>query len=509
MDALKWELLILEEGGQTKAMKTSRILLSLTILLIIAATLIYPSEIFAESDSVDNDTPTEIEPAGRVVAIEVGGEYATNVRNVLKQLTFTEGDIIDDHDIELSKTRLAQLGLFWDSSMRYVSISDLDTPPEISDDLPDAPDGIDDLIVYVYVYQKTGFYLNPNESGGTVGDRDFFGSGKTLEFSYLSSGEDFDYWHLRFVNPQFMGSHNTASFMKSAMKNMLGVRDELTYDFKERYNLDKESTSFNMSTLYKENYQVNFGIEWQENDTEYHEGEVVEGEVIPAEGFDDEDIVIDSNMFLLSDEDFAPGDELIFNFSVGETKVDGEPWTRGGYNWSIGTQQSLESLGSDHSFGRYSLNGTRYIPVKSIIDTVVLHGAYNTTSGSLPHYQKPRLGSKLRGENGLDYYGNSTIVLTGEIRKSFCDDRLLGVAFIDMGKGYDSRSISLSNLDICAGVGMRIDLSRYWNWDIILSIDYAEGPFGDRWLFGLGQDNFASSGGEGQSGAGSSCGPGG
>ena len=484
-------------------MKTSRILLSLTILLLIATSLIYPSRVFAESESVDDDTTTTVKPAGRVVAIKIGGEYSTNIRNITKQLTFTEGDVIDADDINLSKLRLTQLGLFWDSSVRYQMISELDVAPEISADLPKAPDGVDDLIVYVYVYQQTGFYLNPNESGATIGDSDFFGSGKTLEGSYLKSGDSFEYWHLRFVNPQFLGSHNTAMFMKSGLKNMYGVRDELTFDFQERYNLDQESTNFNMSTLYKENYKVNFGVKWQENDTEYSIGDLAEGEIL------EDETVAESTIFSLSDENFEPGDELIFNFSLAKGKTEGEPWTRKGFNWSIGTNQSFEFLGSDHSFGRYKLNGTMYIPVDSVIDTAVLHGEYNVTSGNLPHYQKPRLGYKLRGHNGLDYFGNSTISMIGEIRKALWDERLLGVAFVDMGKGYDSRTLSFSDLDLSAGVGMRVDLSRFWNWDLILSVDYAQGPLGDRWSFSLGEDTFNPSDGDGQSGASSSCGSGG
>jgi hypothetical protein len=121
---------------------------------------------------------------------------------------------------------------------------------------------------------------------------------------------------------------------------------------------------------------------------------------------------------------------------------------------------------------------------------LVLHGEYKTTSGDLSHYQKPRLGYVLRGHNGVDYFGDSTIYMTGEVRKRFWDDKAMGVAFIDLGKGFDSKKMTLTNLEMSTGLGIRLDMKRFWNWDVILRLDYGFGEAGDRWTFGIGQDIF-------------------
>jgi outer membrane protein assembly factor BamA len=440
----------------------------------------------------EEEQKAEDKPIGRVVAIEIGGEPSTDLSVIKNQLTFKEGDTITSGDVNLTYKRLYQIGLFWYVKIRYepvktedgestpVSEEEIITKEEIiSQEKTEEPKSgestesqeVGDIVVYVDVWQAPSWYIYPYESGAIIGDKDFMLSGKTLEAAYFQSGKEFLYYHGRYVDPQFLGSHNVASLQIGHLEDLYGVRNEESFDLSERYALDRESVKFSIQTLYKEDYLVNFGVEWQDNSTEFRNGTIFS----------------DTNTFFLSGEDYTPGTEMIFDFNITRAETKGYPWAKEGYRWSLATDQAFEGLGSDYTFGRYHMRGSLYVPVESIIDTVFLHGEYSTTSGSPPHYQKPRLGYTMRGHSGLDYFGDSTLLLSAELRKNLFDDRFQGVLFLDLGKGFDSRTLSFDNLDTSAGIGIRVDASKFVRVNAILRADYAYGPGGDRWTFGFGQ----------------------
>lgn len=460
---------------------------SIFFLVIFAISSSYP--LFAQSSEVseietmviktDHEKPVEDELGtedtilGRVVAIEVGGAPSTLPHVITSQLTFKEGDVVQVSDLVLSYKRLYQLGLFSHVRIHHEKVNTDDDPENsflIDPEMEQAPDGVGDIVIYVEVWQAYSHYLYPNRIGASLGDRDVFQSGKTLEVGYFKSGNTFLMYHLKYADPQFAGSHNRATFMVSHLEDYYGIRDEFNYDLGERYYLDRDSFVFSMNTLFHEDYKVNFGFNWQDNETEQSSGT----------------IFADSHKFFLSDEEFTPGTALIFNFNMSRWNVKGNPWANRGYSWSLGTDQALSALGSDYSFGRYHLKGTAYLPINSIIDTAVVHGEYSFVSGNPPHYQKPRLGYLMRGHDGLDYFGDSTVLITGEIRKEMLNN-IQGVAFVDLGKGFDSRTLSLEDLDVSAGFGLRYNARKLLGMNIVLRADYAWGEEGSRLTFGMGQ----------------------
>ena len=436
-----------------------------------------------EAEKPTEEMAAEDKLLGRVASIKIGGEPSTRPCVILNQLTFKVGDTIYMRDLSLSYKRLYQLDLFWYVQIKYEPVEKAKEEEEVKSDENQKPEekaepstlkteeGVGDIIVYVDVWQAPSYYLFPFESGGIVGDKDFFMTGKTVEAAYFQSGKEFQYWHLSVVDPQFLGSHNSATFLLSHLKDYYGVRNEDNFDLGERYNLDRDAFKFVLGTRFKEIYNVNLGFEWQDNSTRFRSGTTY----------------TDSNKFFLSGEEFTPVSSLILTADISNSEARGYPWIKEGYSWSVGTDQALEGLGSDATFGRYKLYGTLYMPINSIVDTAVIHSEYRITSGCPPHYQKPRLGYLMRGHTSLDYFGDSTIFLSGELRKAFLDDRFQGVVFVDLGKGFDSRKISLENLDVSSGIGVRINAAKFVRLNVILRADYAWGPHGDRWTFGIGQ----------------------
>ena len=443
-----------------------------------------------ETSPSSEEVSTEVHPLGRVVDIVVEGEYKVKPSFVLRQISISKGDVIYQKDLDVSKELLDRLDMFYYINIEYLSLADLENPPAIDPKLPPAPEGVSDIVLHVVVYQETSYYIKPSRTGIIIGDKDIFDSGNTVEGSYFKSGKNFRYWYLNYATPQFLNSHNVGSFTISSMKDLFQVRKEDTYGLGDKYRILQRSFNFNLTTFLKDDYRIIYGINKQENDTSDFQGEMAG----------------DDQHFILSGEKAPSHDDLIFSFTLSKIKLTGDPWTTGGYSWSIGTEQASENLFSDSNFGRYSLTGTEYLPVNYLADTFVLHGEYGTTSGNPPHYQKLRIGSILRGHTGLDYFGVSSIYLTGELRKKFWNDKIMGVAFVDMGKGFDSKNITFKNLEITPGMGIRIDMKRFWNWDVILRLDYGFGETGDRWTFGVSQDIFGSgssmAGGQGGS---SSC----
>jgi len=429
---------------------------------------------------------------GHVTEIKIGGAPSTHKSVILRQLTFKVGDTIHMKDLALSYKRLNQLGLFWYVQIRYEPVGkkpsetepvkegetpkESETPKEIEKSgvitgTDEKQGGGGDIIVYVSVYQAPSYYAYPFESGGILGDKDIFLSGKTAEVGYFQSGKEFRYWYMQYIDPQFNGSHNSGTLTISHLKDLYGVRNEKSFDLGERYTLQQDTISFMLGTRYKEDYNVNFGVELQKNDTRYRGGT----------------IYANSNRFFLSDQEFTPGTEIIPKFTISRSAGKGYPWKTKGYSWSLGTDQAVSGLGSEYTFGRYKATGTAYLPCPSLIDVAVIHGEYSTTSGNPPHYQKPRLGYLMRGHTNLDYFGDSTIYLSGELRKAFLGDRFQGVVFVDLGKGFDRRILSFEDLDVSSGLGVRINVAKFLPLNIILRADYAWGLNGERWTFGIGQ----------------------
>ena len=408
---------------------------------------------------------------GRVVEIRLGGAPSTRPHVIKDQLTFKEGDVIHLSDVNLTYRRLYQLGLFYQVQIKSEKVAEMETPPVVNPDLGPAPDGVEDIVIHVLVWQGMSYYAFPYETGGILGDKDIFRSGKTLEAAYFQSGDTFLYWHGRYFDPQFLGSHNSAELVVSHLKDLYGVRGDDVFDYGERYSLNRESYKFTIGTLYKEDFRVNFGFEWQDNGTTLTNGTIFTG----------------TEKFFLSEEEFTAEDSLIYKFNISQSETKGYPWAKEGHTWYAGTDQAFSGLGSDSSFGRYYLKGTAYIPMDEIDTTGVVHGEYTFSSGNPPHYQKPRLGYLMRGHTGLDYFGKSTLYMSGELRKPLFDNKLQAIAFVDLGKGFDSNTISFSDLETSAGLGLRFDVSKIANLGIILRVDYAWGEGGDRWTFGIGQ----------------------
>ena len=482
-------------------MRSAIVLLVLITFFII---IINPSIVYADEEGSHAESLL-----GRIVDIQLSGEFTTHPGFIEKQMTVERGDFLSESDIELSDKRLNELGYLYYVHVWYEYVDDLDNPPEIDDDLPEAPDGVKDLVVFADIYQDTTLYVYPDENGVSIGDTDIFNSGLTLGGGYYQAGEYLRLWNIQYTNPQFLGSHNEGTFTRSHMEDRFGVRDEIHWDLGERYMVNMDSYKFNLSTRFREDYRVNFGVEWQENATSFYEGALCTDTELDVEP--DEELSED-NIFFLSEEDYSPGDELILSLGLSFDDTEGDPWTLSGSAWAIGAEQSFKSLGSDHNFGRYNIMGSTHIPVESFIDTVVLFGQYSFVSGKPPHYQKPSVGYIMRGHEGMDYFGDSTILLSGEVRRRFWDDKAMIVGFADFGKGFESHKLTLNNLDPSIGVGLRLDMERFWGWDFILRIDYAQGMCGERLTIGVGESIFgvgSDIAGSGQAGGTGGCGPGG
>lgn len=467
------------------------LIVSFSILILSSSSVFAQSSDYEKAQSFVKEAeiakPTEAIPEedkliGHVTAIEIGGKPSTDRKVILNQITFKVGDTIHMKDINLSYKRLYQLDLFWYVQIKYKPVGEIENPEKTTETDTEQPekqpeiktgevDEVGDIVVYVDVWQGFSYYLFPFESGAIAGDKDFFLTGKTVEAAYFQSGKEFRYWHLNYVDPQFLGSHNIATIMISHLEDYYGIRDEDSFDLGERYDIDRNDLKFNLRTRYHEDYWVDMGFEYQDNSTGYRAGTVF----------------ADTSKFYLSGEEFTAGNALILSTDISRARIKGYPWVKEGYSVSAGTDQALAGLGSDETFGRYKIRGTLYVPVPSLIDTIALRAEYNTTSGNPPHYQKPRLGYAMRGHTSLDYFGDSTILLSGELRKTIFDDRFQLVYFVDCGKGFDSRQISFKDLDVSSGFGIRVNTAKFVRYSYILRADYAWGPTGDRWTLGLGQ----------------------
>lgn len=439
------------------------------------------------------------EPLGIVQEIHITGLPSTKPSVIRRQLSFKVGDEFSEWHRYRSTRRLYELGLFWQVRITYEVLSEgpatlpqapdaeaednaaeesEESASEAAETEPAAPefDPQRPLKVTVAVFQGKSYYIYPYGIaeppyvfGAVAGDRDFMQSGKNISAAVFAI-DDLEYYSLTYDDPQFLGGHHRAVTTLQFFDSALSVRTERNPSTGDSYYFGKDGLSFEYRTSHQDKYQVTWGVEVYDIDTELRSGSLIG----------------DSKEFLLSEAQIPDGTLTYVKGGIKRYALRGYPLINEGYYWSLDTSQSLEALGSLETFGKYQMNVAGFLPVGE----GHAFGArlrLDTTSGDIPHYESPLAGPLIRGYTGTDFYSKSTLTLNTEFR--YLVDPELGqiVVFFDAGKGFDSRMPKLEDLEYGYGLGVRVRTRRWLPVDLVLYADYAWGSDGTEINVGIGQ----------------------
>lgn len=442
------------------------------------------------------------EPLGVVEEIVITGLPSVKRSVIRRQLTFKIGDTFSQWHRWRSVRRLYELGLFWDVRVDFEVIGEVPAPePEPlaagdeatdsdsieTDEVADAdPSAVEPdtapidltrpLRVTVTVLQGKSYYVYPygiSESpyliGAVAGDRDAFGTGKNLS-ALVFSVDDLRYYAFSYEDPQFLGGHNRATSTIQWSDSVLDIRDEVNPSTGESYFLGKDGFNFEYRTTAEDQYIVTWGLEAYQIETDLRFGTLIGG----------------TKQFLLSGTEIPEGTLTYIKGGISENAIKGYPLTNGGYYWSASTSQSLEALGSLETFGKYAFTVAGFYPIGEG-HALGARLRLDTTTGAIPHYERPLAGPTIRGYVGTDFYSKSTLILNTEFRYMIDPEWGQAVVFFDCGKGFDSRMPKLEDLEYGYGAGVRVKTGKWLPIDVVLYADYGIGPDDYEINVGIGQ----------------------
>jgi outer membrane protein assembly factor BamA len=407
-------------------------------------------------DEIVGET-AEATPIGIVDDIEITGSYWVKDSVILRQLTFKIGDEITQADLDLSEKRLLQLnGLIW--------LAEFNVEPAEEEG---------HVILELTVRMRRTWFIYPAQSGATVGDRNFFTTGKGVTAGYYSV-DDITYAYLLYTDPQFLGSHNMWSFEGHLIEGDIITRTDRDVSSGEEYLFEKRGGYFRVQTTYKENLYVGLGLKVEDIATE-----------VKANPFPD---LFEDDTFYLSDAWIPEGTLVMPSLTLAKGSYNSAFFPTEGYTLYFNTDQSYKFFGSDFDFSRYMFRATKYYGIGSKgKHAIALKGEYGFALGDPPHYELPAVDYQIRGMGGSVDRGKSYLAMSGEYRFYIWPDILQGVIFVDSGRAWDDIDFGFSDYQSTYGIGVRYHTLEHWGFNVLIRFDYSLGPYDQRYYIGLGQ----------------------
>ena len=445
-----------------------------TVLALIPDTPAYatengePSEKEMEKEVTEKGDPDEFNieeiigevkedvPLGIVDDIEITGSYWTKNTVILRQLTFDIGDEISQADLDLSRRRLLQLnGLFW-----YTHF----------DVHPAEEEG--HITLTLTINMRRTYFIHPAQSGASVGDRNFFTTGKGVAAGFYQV-DDVTYAYLIYTDPQIFGGHQKMSFEGHLIEGDLITRTDNDYSSGEQYLYEKRGGYLRYSTKWNEDIHVGAMLRIEDVSTE-----------VKLDRYSD---LFEDDTFYLSGSWIPEGTLVTLSFSLAKGSYNSAFFPTKGYTLFLNSDHSYSFLGSDFDFSRYSLRATKYYGLdKRNKHSLAFKGEYGLAHGDIPHYELPIVDFHIRGMPGASDRGKSYIAFSGEYRFYIWPDILQGVIFVDTGRAWDDINVGFDGFATTYGIGARYQTFEHWGFNILVRADYSLGPYNQGWHFGLG-----------------------
>lgn len=383
-----------------------------------------------------------------VSAIEFRGNEVTRPSTMLQELTFSEGQLVSERDIERGRQAIMNLGLY----------------KRVSADL-EARQG-NTVLIYT-VIEKHYLLVLPRLSRSGDGDLSYGarlrwdnigGRNRQIDLGIRrkdlknSDVESEDQIRLRLSMPRLWGSPYELGFdIRHEDLQIDEERDELS----GRYNQVLDSARVNLSRWLRENgpsqgWRIESQLRFEVYDNEYIDG--------------DPGLYFDTTVVALS-------------FGLEKRDIKDLLYSRTGRQYGYALDLASDNLGSDESFTRHYLFYRRYRHITQREHTNFNYQLrYGTSNGSIFGDPSYNLGgnSSIRGYDRETFEGESFFIANLEfLTPLFGHKTLRGVLFSDIGGAFeDSASFDTSELKVGVGVGLQYKLRSFVKTDLRLDIAY-------------------------------------
>ncbi|MCX6645464.1 MAG: BamA/TamA family outer membrane protein [bacterium] len=410
-------------------------------------------ELSAGEVSISEDTS----PIGIVDDIILTGDLVTSRSTVLRQMTFRIGDDISQHDLDLCKSRLLGFnGIYWQADITWV-------PSEVENH----------VIITVDLRGRRTWFLSPSQTGGTIGDRNIFGTGTSAFLSVYYSDENNHYYSLAWTDPQFLGGHNSMRIEGHVISGNNGIRSDVLLTTGESYHINRKGVRFDYTTNWNQNISVGLGYQFEDVYTNKR------GDPFRDFGSD--------YHFFYSGTDINPGNVGVLNFNLSGGYLNSLYFPTDSYYWNWNSEFSNAFTLSDFNFTRHRIIAAYFHDLFKGRNVLCGRFMYSFMTGDPPHYELIPFDWQVRGYTLSSQRGQSMLAMNFEYRFIAEPDIFQGVVFADFGRAWEGNNFSLSDLEWGYGVGLRIYTLPFIPYNLLFRLDYGWGEYGNEFLFTFNQ----------------------
>lgn len=394
---------------------------------------------------------------GIVDDIILTGDVVTSRNAILRQMTFRIGDDISRRDIGLCRSRLLGFNsIFWQADITW-------EPAEEEHH----------IIVTVDLLARRTWFVSPSQTGGTISDRNFLGTGTSASISVYISGPKSYYYSLAWGDPQFLGGHNRATIEGHVTSGCTGIRGDTIITTGEAYHLNRKGVTFNYLTNWRHLVSVSVGYQFDDVHTD-KTGD-------PFRGFGSD------YHYFYSGTDITPGNVGVLSLAFSGGQMSSRYFPTDSYYWVFSNEFSNAATLSDFSFTRHRIIATYFYDLHEARNVLCARLMYSYLTGDPPHYELLPFDWQVRGYTLNCQRGKSMLGLNFEYRLIAEPDIFQGVIFMDFGRAWESQTISFNDLEWGYGVGLRIYTLPFIPYNLLLRLDYGWGEYGEEFIFSFNQ----------------------
>ncbi len=424
------------------------------------STIAVPEE---DEETEETDLSEDATPIGIVDEIRFSGNLATSQGTVLRQMTFRVGDEISPRDVASCRRRIQGLNrIYWNADITW---EPADEPGRI--------------IVNIELSSRRTWFIFPSISGqnvmgasfngGTIGDRNFLGTADTVMLSLFPGTKDYSYG-LTWIDPQFMGGHQTASVNLWTVDTYNTIRTDTLFSTHESYHIDRNGFRLGYRTIWG-NRGCGASYRWEDVTT------AKRGDPFGSLGTDD--------TFFFSGTEIPDGHVGALAFDFGQYRINSRFFPTAGYYWSVYNEVSAPFTLSDFTFTRHTVNAAYFKDIYRGRNVVCGRFVYSCMTGDPPNYELNDIGWQVRGYTSGIHRGKAVLGINLEYRFIAEPGIFQGVLFADFGRAWDNGGFGFDDLEYGYGAGIRIHTSHFIPYNLLFRLDYGIGSNGEEILFGF------------------------
>ena len=359
---------------------------------------------------------------GYINEIIIKGNEKTKDFVILRELQFSEGDVLKMDTLQNSFQKLARLNLFH-LNPRLERVIDEENSANIIIEVEELKTGNFGAGVTYSTDPDIGWYGFLD-----ISERNFLGNGQTIGFDWKFGGVT--NYSIHFQEPWLLG---TSTSFGITLYDRTYKRTDKKNDVERDYTENRRGGSISLGRKVVDDWNGLIRFRLEDGEKKFKEEEY------SAEN--EETDVRSLSLQLSRDTTNHP-----FNPTRGAVDV-----------FSI--EYAGQILGGTDSFTKYNLDMRRFYPGFKAGHAWGLRLKAGTSDGDLPNLEKFRVGGSdtIRGYDNGSFKGTDMLLLNVEYRFPITDD-FTAVVFTDAGNAWDEGdTIELSELNYSLGAGLRLN----------------------------------------------------